>query len=380
MSQNHYQVLGVPATASVREIKLAYKRLAVQYHPDKHGGNTRFEEQFKAVSIAYRVLGDSARRAAYDHQLQLAVRRQEEARRQQQYRPQAQHVYGVPMPPAQPVRTRRPASSAERHYKPMARRRIRFTRRDYLLMAGFILSLLLFVAAVKTTMDHVSAGNNYERGVQAYAGRRYSAAHAFFTEALRYKPAHTAARRRRAEIEQLFDKNLPAAYADYQAVLQETKDRGQAAWLLYRMGQCQAEARPDSAERTFTRALALDSTLSGAWLARGELRLLTLQQLEPAAADLAAGLRLRATANQPVPMRYLMYRGLAYYKLRNFAAARQDYQQVLAASPGSGLIHFLLGRLAQQEGDAAGACGLFERAVQLGYYYADQARNESCRQ
>ncbi|MBC8083991.1 MAG: J domain-containing protein, partial [Hymenobacter sp.] len=48
MSQNHYQVLGVPATAGTLDIKLAYKRLAVQLHPDKHGGNPIYEERFKA--------------------------------------------------------------------------------------------------------------------------------------------------------------------------------------------------------------------------------------------------------------------------------------------------------------------------------------------
>lgn len=132
LSQNHYQVLGVPPTAHLRDIKLAYKRLAVQLHPDKHGGSTIYEERFKAVAIAYRILNDPARRAAYDHQLRQAELRAAEARRQQQYRPQGQHIYGVPMPPPAPLRTRRPAGAAERHYRPIARQH-KFTRRDYAL-------------------------------------------------------------------------------------------------------------------------------------------------------------------------------------------------------------------------------------------------------
>ncbi|QNP53402.1 J domain-containing protein [Hymenobacter qilianensis] len=108
MSQNHYQVLGVGATASVRDIKAAYKRLAIQYHPDKHGGSTRYEEHFKAVNAAYRVLSDAGRRAVYDHQLRRAAQAQEAQRQQQAYRQQGQRVYGVPMPPRRPRCARAP--------------------------------------------------------------------------------------------------------------------------------------------------------------------------------------------------------------------------------------------------------------------------------
>ena len=117
MSQNHYQVLGVAANAPAADIKRAYRRLVVQYHPDKHGGDVRYEDQFKAVAAAYGVLGDPGRRATYDFQLAQAARRLDEERRRQQHRPAAQHVYGVPMPPPAPLRTRPPAGSRERHYQ-----------------------------------------------------------------------------------------------------------------------------------------------------------------------------------------------------------------------------------------------------------------------
>ncbi|RZK18505.1 MAG: J domain-containing protein, partial [Hymenobacter sp.] len=81
MSQNHYQVLGVPASASAEAIKQAYRRLANQLHPDKHGGDPRYEEQFKVVASAYRVLADPGRRAQYDYQLQQAAHSAESQRR-----------------------------------------------------------------------------------------------------------------------------------------------------------------------------------------------------------------------------------------------------------------------------------------------------------
>jgi len=61
--QDHYKTLGVDKTASASDIKLAYRRLASQHHPDKGGDKTRFQ----AIQEAYSVLGDAARRAEYDN-------------------------------------------------------------------------------------------------------------------------------------------------------------------------------------------------------------------------------------------------------------------------------------------------------------------------
>lgn len=61
--RDYYEILGVSKNASDDEIKKAYRRLAVQYHPDKDGGN---EEKFKEISEAYEVLKDSSKRQRYD--------------------------------------------------------------------------------------------------------------------------------------------------------------------------------------------------------------------------------------------------------------------------------------------------------------------------
>jgi DnaJ-class molecular chaperone len=60
---DYYQILGVARTASADEIKLAYRRLAGQHHPDK-GGDT---QQFQQIQKAYQVLGDPQQRAEYDN-------------------------------------------------------------------------------------------------------------------------------------------------------------------------------------------------------------------------------------------------------------------------------------------------------------------------
>ena len=64
--RDFYEVLGVGRSATADEIKKAYRKLAVQYHPDKNPGNVEAEEKFKEATEAYEVLSDSQKRQKYD--------------------------------------------------------------------------------------------------------------------------------------------------------------------------------------------------------------------------------------------------------------------------------------------------------------------------
>ena len=66
MAEDYYEALGIDKNASGDAIKKAYRKLALKYHPDKNPGNKGAEENFKKISEAYAVLGDTEKRKQYD--------------------------------------------------------------------------------------------------------------------------------------------------------------------------------------------------------------------------------------------------------------------------------------------------------------------------
>lgn len=73
---DYYATLGLQDTASDADIKKAYRKLAMQYHPDKNPGDTGAEEKFKKIADAYATLGDPEKRKAYDDSKKIKARPQ----------------------------------------------------------------------------------------------------------------------------------------------------------------------------------------------------------------------------------------------------------------------------------------------------------------
>lgn len=66
MKRDYYEILGVTKSASAEEIKKAYRKVAMQYHPDRNPGDKASEEKFKEAAEAYEVLSDADKKAKYD--------------------------------------------------------------------------------------------------------------------------------------------------------------------------------------------------------------------------------------------------------------------------------------------------------------------------
>ncbi len=74
MSRNYYDILGVAKNATQEEIKKAYRKQALKYHPDKNSGDQKAADTFKQVSEAYEVLSDESKRKIYDQYGEEGVR------------------------------------------------------------------------------------------------------------------------------------------------------------------------------------------------------------------------------------------------------------------------------------------------------------------
>src|SRR5688572_26774044 len=72
--RDYYEILGVQRNADAEIIKKAYRKLALQYHPDKNPGSKEAEDKFKEATEAYEVLRDPDKRAAYDRYGHAGVR------------------------------------------------------------------------------------------------------------------------------------------------------------------------------------------------------------------------------------------------------------------------------------------------------------------
>src|ERR1700761_316771 len=66
MSRDYYEALGVARSAEAAEIKAAFRKLAMEHHPDRNGGCEQASARFKELNEAYSILSDPDRRAAYD--------------------------------------------------------------------------------------------------------------------------------------------------------------------------------------------------------------------------------------------------------------------------------------------------------------------------
>jgi curved DNA-binding protein CbpA len=82
--KNYYEILGISRNATPEEIKKAYRKLSMKFHPDKNEGDAFFEEMFKKIQEAYEVLSNASKRHQYNAMLDSQQGNPEEFRRYQE--------------------------------------------------------------------------------------------------------------------------------------------------------------------------------------------------------------------------------------------------------------------------------------------------------
>jgi curved DNA-binding protein CbpA len=360
LKNNYYQILGVTSKASAAEIKAAYKRLALKFHPDKNPGNQPAEERFKQVNEAYQVLSNPRRRASFDLQLQYELQQ----RQAQAYATPRYH------------HTRQPAGFQERYYRERPKKHTRFTRRDIQIMVGVLLLVILVVLALKLGWDQIASGRAMQRAQEAELKKNWAQAHDAYSTALDYKPGLEEARVKRAGLRLAHLKNPAGAIEDYTRALQE-KEAPPARWYAAR-GKSYLQTRQyQNALQDLNKSLAQDSTLPAAHLDRALVHLQLEDNWPQALTDLTNYLKTAKLTPQG-RVEPLLYRAFAFYRTQQYDQAWQDTRQALQTDAQNAKAFYLQAKVKQAQGDSTTGCALLSKAAQLGFAAAAEEAARLC--
>lgn len=114
---DYYEILGVNKTCSAEELKKSYRKLAMQYHPDRNPDDKDAEEKFKQINGAHETLSDPSKRAKYDEKLEAKMRSQRESEDAERYRAEYER--------------NRAAEEAERYHNKYERYRAEYEQQQY---------------------------------------------------------------------------------------------------------------------------------------------------------------------------------------------------------------------------------------------------------
>lgn len=155
MAAYFYDVLGIGRKATALEIRSAYYRLALQYHPDKNPGDPAAQERFIAISDAYRVLSDKGLRRQYDLSLEYG----------NSFREQPVIHQAAPRRPPPPE-----------YYRRRYQETVEYSRRTYMYGALFGLLLVALVILIPYFLLRTSSSRHYELAWSNYQHQQYPAA------------------------------------------------------------------------------------------------------------------------------------------------------------------------------------------------------------
>lgn len=204
---NYYDLLGVPRQAELPVIKAAYKRLALQYHPDRNPDNAPAEEHFKLINEAYQTLSDPQKKLIYDLKLEGNYHRQYTAQTSQHtYRPNyVRNYYRQTRYAARPTYT-----STQ-------------VRRAYMLTILTFFGLFMLVALLNDPIDRQGARTHYAEAMRRAANNELYPAIAELTAALSLDKTYAEAYQRRGELQLVSGEGYKLAYADFNNAIKHAK-------------------------------------------------------------------------------------------------------------------------------------------------------------
>jgi tetratricopeptide (TPR) repeat protein len=362
---NYYQILGVSQTATTAEIKAAFKKLAIQYHPDKNPNNKEAEENFKLINEAYQILNDAYKKSIYDQKL---FYNEEVTNRTFQKNTQS--------------------TTQKKTYTTTFRRRAYKNtgydpRLQVIIFFGFF-SCLLLAWLIYSFIENYAAKNNYNSALKFYKNKQYDLALAKVHEAVLQD-----------------DSNLQAYYLKGLLISEYKNDRRGAIYcfdrcIIYGQGETEKTAEklgtlPDFyfqrglchyAKGAFTQAIAdfehtlkFDAKNEKALLLCGDIYLNKYYQLR-----VAYNYYQRLLILNPKQENALLGRAITLFHASRYTSSIKELDKIVANKPQEGKAYYYLGRnhLLYYK-DSITACENFKKASQFGVSQADYYVNTLCK-
>ncbi len=343
MSLNYYHILEIDYNATQEDVKLAYRKLAKQYHPDVNAGNADKAEMFKQVSEAYKVLSDLDRKAAYDLRLLLGIHEDITAANAYTYDTRS--------------RTFRPRFRTYYRREP-----VQYSRKTYFAATAFLVCVVSAIFLVPLSLSRYSSAYNYDKGLEYYKnGQYYASLHSLDRAIVDFgnKNIESCLLASTILMQQFGQYTYAIEYAD--KGLRMAKSDRERVQLLYMKGQCQkAGADYYAALKQFKEAKRLWPEYDSLYYAAGEIYAFHLDNY-PLALENYDKL---ITLNRDFPEGYYG-RAYSHFKLQKNEEAMADIEQYLSLNGMSGKAYLLKGELELRAGNTKKACVCFEKASLL---------------
>lgn len=152
---DYYKILGIRHSASIKEIKLAYRKLAKKYHPDRNQGNVEAEEKFKLITEAYNILSNSTKKAMYDFSIR-------------------QGAFAQPW-----VNTYTYQETAQEHFKTQKKHKSRrypfqsMRKKKKLSVTPYLVGIMLVIALISYKAINFSSYYYFNNGLKQYQAKQY---------------------------------------------------------------------------------------------------------------------------------------------------------------------------------------------------------------
>lgn len=334
MGDTYYNILNIPTSATQRDIKVAYRKLVQEHHPDVN--NSSDEEQIKQINIAYETLSDPAKKIIYDNRLLGGFENSIPA---QPYNNPYQH------------RARRPPPSYYRRGSSSGQTYTFSTKTQIIGWSATILVFMLVVAGVFGMHYYVSE-YYYEEALEAEKNNDLEGALSLYQLAIRdWGSRSVDASIKSAELSM----KIGAFFymIDYcKNGLNYEPDTVQTAKLFYLQALAYNQTeRYTKAEKAYLSSLQHKFNKDTIYLNLGPLYMNRLNQY-----DKAEQIYTYLLSGNTIDLIHYYNRGICYQYLGRHPEAIEDFQQVLKDNPYSGKILFQLGRSYLALGQTELAC------------------------